>query len=68
MGPECPCLTVHIIVELYPVGADEVNFTDICCPIYDTGHSGGLLGFEGRKSRGVVFRERFFYDSGNDQG
>ena len=53
MGPECPCRTVHIIVELYPVGADEVNFTDICCPIYDTGHSGGLLGFEGRKSRGV---------------
>jgi hypothetical protein len=29
---------VHIIVELYPESADEVNFTDICCPIFDTGH------------------------------
>ncbi len=36
---ECPCLTGHIIVEIYPERADEVNFTDICCPIFDTGHS-----------------------------
>jgi len=44
---------VHIIVELNPERADEVNFFDICCAIFDTGPPLGLLGYVGRKSRGV---------------
>jgi hypothetical protein len=52
----------HLLVTLSFIQRGRMRsiITDICSPIYDTGNSGGLLGFEGRKSRGLYFGNGFF--------